>query len=243
MYPPKPSIGAILLSELVSQKQLTPSSIDLSTRRSSFHSSRFASKTKPKRSSSVARSLFLCQPYCNKTIVKGNFKTIVQLPKYVDLNEWLAVNGKTTTHTFNALLCLDTVISDMLCLNRNNIHTHAKSGRLNKCHSSPVNRSLKRHSLPRPSAFYTQLALGQQQRRGCTQLELIRDAARDLLSALIFSPPSSLTVALHSGEWLCNMKRVFISVERKDIHVVGHPFVSVRGLDIIRSFGRPTRRG
>ncbi|KAK3819849.1 MAG: putative ploidy maintenance protein [Benniella sp.] len=55
-------------------------------------SGRFGSKTKPKNSPG-ARPLFLCQPYCSKSIVKGNFKTIVQLPKYVDLNEWLAVNA------------------------------------------------------------------------------------------------------------------------------------------------------
>ncbi|KAF9175715.1 Maintenance of ploidy protein mob2 [Mortierella sp. AD011] len=55
-------------------------------------SGKFGSKTKLKRSSSTTRPLFLCQPYCNNSIVKGNFKTIVQLPKYVDTNEWLAVN-------------------------------------------------------------------------------------------------------------------------------------------------------
>ncbi|KAF9997466.1 Maintenance of ploidy protein mob2 [Modicella reniformis] len=53
---------------------------------------KFGGKTKPKRSPSAVRPLFLCQPYCNNTIVKGNFKTIVQLPKYVDANEWLAIN-------------------------------------------------------------------------------------------------------------------------------------------------------
>lgn len=57
-------------------------------------SSKFGNKTKPKRSSSAVRPLFLCKPYCNNSIVKGNFKNIVQLPKYVDTNEWLAVNGK-----------------------------------------------------------------------------------------------------------------------------------------------------
>ncbi|KAI1315805.1 Maintenance of ploidy protein mob2 [Mortierella claussenii] len=55
-------------------------------------SSKFGGKTKPKRSTSAVRPLFLCQPYCNNSIVKGNFKTIVQLPKYVDGSEWLAVN-------------------------------------------------------------------------------------------------------------------------------------------------------
>ncbi|KAF9325072.1 Maintenance of ploidy protein mob2 [Podila minutissima] len=55
-------------------------------------SGKFGGKTKLKRSASAVRPLFLCQPYCNNSIVKGNFKTIVQLPKYVDGNEWLAVN-------------------------------------------------------------------------------------------------------------------------------------------------------
>ncbi|KAF9290728.1 Maintenance of ploidy protein mob2 [Mortierella alpina] len=55
-------------------------------------SGRFAVKPKTKRSASAVRPLFLSQPYCNNSIVKGNFKTIVQLPKYVDENEWLAVN-------------------------------------------------------------------------------------------------------------------------------------------------------
>lgn len=36
--------------------------------------------------------LFLCQPFVRTTLVKGLFKTIVQLPKYVDSNEWLALN-------------------------------------------------------------------------------------------------------------------------------------------------------
>ncbi|CAO3564685.1 unnamed protein product [Mortierella alpina] len=58
----------------------------------SFFSGRFTVKPKTKRSASAVRPLFLCQPYCNNSIVKGNFKTIVQLPKYVDENEWLAVN-------------------------------------------------------------------------------------------------------------------------------------------------------
>ena len=37
--------------------------------------------------------LFLCEPYVNSQLVKGSIKTIVVLPKYVDLNEWLALNG------------------------------------------------------------------------------------------------------------------------------------------------------
>lgn len=40
----------------------------------------------------VALPLFLCEPYVKTALVKGSFKTIVQLPKYVDYGEWLALN-------------------------------------------------------------------------------------------------------------------------------------------------------
>lgn len=36
--------------------------------------------------------LFLCEPFVKTALVKGSFKTIVQLPKYVDSNEWIALN-------------------------------------------------------------------------------------------------------------------------------------------------------
>ncbi|KAK6201693.1 putative transcription effector of cell separation genes in the daughter cell [Scheffersomyces amazonensis] len=36
--------------------------------------------------------LFLCDPFVKTALVKGSFKTIVQLPKYVDVGEWLALN-------------------------------------------------------------------------------------------------------------------------------------------------------
>lgn len=36
--------------------------------------------------------LFMCQPFVKTALVKGSFKTIVQLPKYVDYGEWLSLN-------------------------------------------------------------------------------------------------------------------------------------------------------
>jgi len=36
--------------------------------------------------------LYMCQPFVKAALVKGNFKTIVMLPKYTDVNEWVAVN-------------------------------------------------------------------------------------------------------------------------------------------------------
>ncbi|KAH9983316.1 Mob1/phocein [Russula compacta] len=40
----------------------------------------------------VQKPLYLCSPFVEAALVKGNFKTIVMLPKYVDIMEWVAVN-------------------------------------------------------------------------------------------------------------------------------------------------------
>lgn len=36
--------------------------------------------------------LFMYEPFIKTSLVKGSFKTIVQLPKYVDYGEWIALN-------------------------------------------------------------------------------------------------------------------------------------------------------
>lgn len=43
-------------------------------------------------SSNPQKPLYLCSPFVEAALVKGNFKTIVMLPKYVDVTEWVAVN-------------------------------------------------------------------------------------------------------------------------------------------------------
>lgn len=45
------------------------------------------------------KPLFLCQPFVKAALVKGSFKTIVAPPKYVDVNEWVAINCKYTSST------------------------------------------------------------------------------------------------------------------------------------------------
>jgi len=42
--------------------------------------------------SAPSKPLYLCSPFVESALVKGNFKTIVMLPKYVDIMEWVAVN-------------------------------------------------------------------------------------------------------------------------------------------------------
>jgi hypothetical protein len=42
---------------------------------------------------SDCKPLFLTTPYITHMLVKGNFKTITELPKYIDLDEWLAFNS------------------------------------------------------------------------------------------------------------------------------------------------------
>src|SRR5262249_43077811 len=57
--------------------------------------SKLAGRSRPKRPTTpTSRPLFLTSPYVNASLVRGNFKTIVQLPRYVDENEWLAANSK-----------------------------------------------------------------------------------------------------------------------------------------------------
>jgi len=41
---------------------------------------------------SAPKPLYLCSPFVEAALVKGNFKTIVTLPRYVDIMEWVAVN-------------------------------------------------------------------------------------------------------------------------------------------------------
>ncbi|KAI0087039.1 Mob1/phocein [Irpex rosettiformis] len=38
------------------------------------------------------KPLYLCSPFVEAALVKGNFKTIVMQPKYTDIMEWVAVN-------------------------------------------------------------------------------------------------------------------------------------------------------
>jgi MOB kinase activator 1 len=40
------------------------------------------------------KPLFLCSPFVEAALVKGNFKTIVMQPKYTDIMEWVAVNSE-----------------------------------------------------------------------------------------------------------------------------------------------------
>ncbi|GMM32435.1 Mob2 protein [Martiniozyma asiatica (nom. inval.)] len=40
----------------------------------------------------IPTPLFMCQPFIKTALVKGSYKTIVQQPKYVDQQEWLALN-------------------------------------------------------------------------------------------------------------------------------------------------------
>ena len=44
-------------------------------------------------SPSAPKPLYLCSPFVEAALVKGNFKTIVMLPKYADVMEWVAVNS------------------------------------------------------------------------------------------------------------------------------------------------------
>ncbi|KAK7028125.1 Maintenance of ploidy protein mob2 [Paramarasmius palmivorus] len=60
-----------------------------------------ADSTPPTPSSPVVASskpLYLCSPFVEAALVKGNFRTIVMLPKYVDIMEWVAVNNRKSVN-------------------------------------------------------------------------------------------------------------------------------------------------
>lgn len=38
------------------------------------------------------KPLYLCQPFVRSALIKGSFRTIVALPKYVNPYEWVAIN-------------------------------------------------------------------------------------------------------------------------------------------------------
>ncbi|KAM0791319.1 hypothetical protein ACM66B_005791 [Microbotryomycetes sp. NB124-2] len=59
--------------------------------------------------------LFLCLPFVKAALVKGNFKTIVALPKYVDVNEWVAVN---LVDLFNNLNLFYSVVTEFCTVDR-----------------------------------------------------------------------------------------------------------------------------
>jgi len=46
----------------------------------------------PQSGAGAGKPLYLCSPFVDAALVKGNFKTIVMLPKYVDVMEWVACN-------------------------------------------------------------------------------------------------------------------------------------------------------
>ncbi|PPQ80987.1 hypothetical protein CVT26_003497 [Gymnopilus dilepis] len=46
----------------------------------------------PRTPPTIPKALYLSHPFVDAALVKGNFKTIVMLPKYVDIMEWVAMN-------------------------------------------------------------------------------------------------------------------------------------------------------
>ncbi|KAI8374896.1 Mob1/phocein [Blakeslea trispora] len=56
-----------------------------------------------------SKPLFLTPPYVTHTLVKGNFRLLTELPRYIDINEWLAFN---TFEFFNHLNMFYSSITD-----------------------------------------------------------------------------------------------------------------------------------
>jgi hypothetical protein len=52
-----------------------------------------ADQPPPSPGGAAQKPLYLCSPFVDAAMLKGNFKTIVMLPKYVDVMEWVAKNS------------------------------------------------------------------------------------------------------------------------------------------------------
>ncbi|GAA5948128.1 hypothetical protein JCM3765_007121 [Sporobolomyces pararoseus] len=70
----------------------------------------------PSRGQQATDRLYLCLPFVKAALVKGNFKTIVALPKYVDVNEWVAVN---LVDLFNNLNLFYSVVTEFCTVENN----------------------------------------------------------------------------------------------------------------------------
>ncbi|EPY49943.1 protein kinase activator Mob2 [Schizosaccharomyces cryophilus OY26] len=75
-----------------SKKHQNNSNSGNSTSGSPFKKSSTVQLSRTNSPSSNQPPLYLLQPFVRNHLVKGNFLTIVSLPKYVDLDEWLALN-------------------------------------------------------------------------------------------------------------------------------------------------------
>ena len=45
------------------------------------------------------KPLYLCEPFVRNALIKGSFRTIVALPRYVHPYEWIANNLSTSSTT------------------------------------------------------------------------------------------------------------------------------------------------
>ncbi|KAG8931890.1 Maintenance of ploidy protein mob2 [Tulasnella sp. 418] len=95
---PNPTITSQDSSAPTQSSQPPPSPLTPSTPLSPSENS-LRTPTIPRRGSDAGRDerqdpppLYLRQPFVKAALVKGNFKTIVMLPKWVDVNEWVAIN-------------------------------------------------------------------------------------------------------------------------------------------------------
>ncbi|GAA5862686.1 hypothetical protein JCM8547_003512 [Rhodosporidiobolus lusitaniae] len=96
----------------------------------------------PTRGQQASDRLYLCLPFVKAALVKGNFKTIVALPKYVDVNEWVAVN---LVDLFNNLNLFYSVVTEF-CTAENNPTMSAGPG----MDYTWIDANRKRVKLPAP---------------------------------------------------------------------------------------------
>lgn len=91
------------------------------------------------------KALYLCNPFVKAALVKGSFRTIVSLPRYCDVNEWVAVNLVDFFNSLNLILSLTTE-----CCNANVCPTMSAGPGMDYTWTSMTGGTKKQVKVPAP---------------------------------------------------------------------------------------------
>ncbi|KAA1100115.1 Maintenance of ploidy protein mob2 [Puccinia graminis f. sp. tritici] len=91
------------------------------------------------------KALYLCNPFVKAALVKGSFRTIVSLPRYCDVNEWVAVNLVDFFNSLNLILSLTTE-----CCNANVCPTMSSGPGMDYTWTSMTGGTKKQVKVPAP---------------------------------------------------------------------------------------------
>lgn len=115
--------------------------------------------------SAPTKPLYLCSPFVEAALVKGNFKTIVMLPKYVDIMEWVAVNSKLHVLTLMHL-------SPQLSMRSPSIWLLHEPQRILRCYHRMLYAAVLFYNVCRSNVYHSYLIQSRMFSRQCCPIRL-----------------------------------------------------------------------